>query len=68
LDTVVKRLGIKRLAKECDSTDVYNEDLIRIFNGGGMDAVMRHFEKNYSPYLKVISRRKIRELQEQGFL
>ncbi|GBB84558.1 hypothetical protein RclHR1_11120002 [Rhizophagus clarus] len=54
LDHVVKKLAIKKVVGEHSSIEVYNENLIRIYNNkGGMKAVTKNFEKKFSSYLKI---------------
>ncbi|GBB84520.1 hypothetical protein RclHR1_01110005 [Rhizophagus clarus] len=47
LDSVVRKFGIKEMAKKCGSKKTYNENLVKIFNDGGMDAVTKHFEEKF---------------------
>ncbi|GBB93066.1 hypothetical protein RclHR1_02100015 [Rhizophagus clarus] len=65
LDGVVRKLGLKKVARECGSLEAYSEYLIKTYNYGGMDTVMKHLEEKYSSRLKVQSRGQTKELQKQ---
>ncbi|GBB85502.1 hypothetical protein RclHR1_01200016 [Rhizophagus clarus] len=59
LDKVVKELMIKKVVeKHGGSIEIYNKNLIGIYDNGGMDAITKHFEKKFSSCLKVQIKKK----------
>ncbi|RGB27055.1 hypothetical protein C1646_769610 [Rhizophagus diaphanus] len=52
LDGVVRELTIKKVNRVSGTTEAYNENLISLYSGGGMDEVMKRLEEKFSPCLK----------------
>lgn len=52
LDSVVRELTIKKVARISGTTEAYNENLINFYSSGGMDKVMKRLEEKFSPCLK----------------
>ncbi|CAB4474588.1 unnamed protein product [Rhizophagus irregularis] len=61
LDNIVRKLSIRRVAKEYGSIVDYIKNLIGIFDSGGMDAVTKHLEERFFFRLKFQSKRQIKE-------
>ncbi|GBB95745.1 hypothetical protein RclHR1_02600014 [Rhizophagus clarus] len=59
LDSVLRELRIKKvIAKQGGSIEAYNKNLIGTYNSGGINAIMKHFEKKFSSCLKVQIKKK----------
>ncbi|CAG8714048.1 21223_t:CDS:2 [Rhizophagus irregularis] len=52
LDSVVRELTIKKVNRASGTTEAYNENLINLYSGGGMDEVMKRLEEKFSPCCK----------------